>query len=110
MCHSPAVTDRDATPKAHPATDIETRSRGVFASIIKQLGLEFGAVVRIADVGVSQPGRSNAMEERTSSGGFMSHPERRSLEIRVSRRRTMRSHTYSACTLSNDQMRAPSPL
>jgi hypothetical protein len=50
------VADRDGMPKAHPATDIEARSRAAFASIVKLLGLE------------SRRGSQNRRRRRVSTG------------------------------------------
>lgn len=33
------VTDRYGTPKAHPAVDVESRSRALFARLVAQLGI-----------------------------------------------------------------------
>jgi phage terminase small subunit len=35
------VKDRYGSPKAHPAVDAELRARGLFARLVRQLGIEF---------------------------------------------------------------------
>ena len=35
------TTDRYGSPKAHPAVDVEARSRAIFARLISQLGVKF---------------------------------------------------------------------
>jgi hypothetical protein len=38
----PVAVDRYGSPKAHPAVDIESRSRALFARLVAQLGIKAG--------------------------------------------------------------------